>query len=733
MIPDISIEDITAALEIFDKDLRDTPEWDDWERKGNYKYAIDQNNKLYPPKFIIHLATGVPLYTFSGGSEANDFLHKKGFKVVRLNSEEESKIIQTDTIQSKFGTILTRYNTYQRGEPIGKQHEIWNLFEKLVEGFAQSGILERHPTIRIEWSAGRGRLATIPWIAFFDYRETKTTQEGVYCVFLFREDMSGVYWTLNQGVTQPKRLYGDQEGREFLKANAVRIRSELESLELSQFCLDSAIDLHTSAGLGSDYELSTIGYKLYEANSVPQDKQIIDEVDTLLTFYSGYVDSKHKVAHENNSIWIFQANPKIFDLSGALNELTELTWLVQQSKRDIRAGGQVFLWESGKNAGIVASARILEDPKEMEQNEGEKRFNIEDRKFDGIRLRVSLKLETIFLNRIKREELLAHPILSKLGIITFPNATNFAVTQEQFLALIDLIGERDGMPPKGKIVPTLINPVYTLRQLSEESLIDEAVLERWVKAIERKGQGILYGPPGTGKTFIARKLAEHIIAEGDGFAEIVQFHPAYSYEDFIQGIRPRTRKEGGLDYPVVPGRFLQFCEEALTREQACVLIIDEINRANLSRVFGELMYLLEYRDHRVPLAGGGSFKIPANVRLIGTMNTADRSIALVDHALRRRFAFIQLNPNYDILRRYHKEDGSLIENLIEIIQRLNKEIGDHRYEIGISYFLHKDLKSQIEDIWRMEIEPYLEEYFFDQPEKVDLFRWGKLQQRLMST
>ncbi|MCP4284123.1 MAG: AAA domain-containing protein, partial [Gammaproteobacteria bacterium] len=161
------------------------------------------------------------------------------------------------------------------------------------------------------------------------------------------------------------------------------------------------------------------------------------------------------------------------------------------------------------------------------------------------------------------------------------------------------------------------NPKYPLPQLAEDTGLDEDVLSRWIRAVERKGQVVLYGPPGTGKTYVAEKLAEHLIGEGDGFWELVQFHPAYAYEDFIQGIRPQS-KDGDLSYPLVPGRFLGFCRKAQLRNDTCVLIIDEINRADLARVFGELMYLLEYRQREIPLAGGGTLKIPANVRLIGT-------------------------------------------------------------------------------------------------------------------
>lgn len=180
------------------------------------------------------------------------------------------------------------------------------------------------------------------------------------------------------------------------------------------------------------------------------------------------------------------------------------------------------------------------------------------------------------------------------------------------------------------------------------------------------------------------------------------------------------------------GRFLEFCDNARSCQDRCVLIIDEINRANLSRVFGELMYLLEYRDKEVPLAGGGRFSIPSNVRIIGTMNTADRSIALVDYALRRRFAFLALYPNYDLLARFHANGTFDATGLIHILKDLNTQIADRHYEVGITFFLRRDLATSVEDVWKMEIEPYLEEYFFDQPDKVDRFRWDHVSDRILN-
>lgn len=284
--------------------------------------------------------------------------------------------------------------------------------------------------------------------------------------------------------------------------------------------------------------------------------------------------------------------------------------------------------------------------------------------------------------------------------------------------------------PCNKIIMGL-QPEYTLNECAEDTGFNETELKQLVRAIERKKQVILYGSPGTGKSFLAEKIAQHLIGGSDGFSELVQFHPAYSYEDFIQGIRPQS-KDGQLTYSMVPGRFLEFCKKAESREGICVLIIDEINRANLSQVFGELMYLLEYRDKEIPLAGGNTFSIPSNVRIIGTMNTADRSIALVDHALRRRFAFIEIRPNYDVLRKYHenRKTGFAVDGLIQVLEKLNQAIADKNYELGISFFLTEKLAEDIEDIWKMEIEPYLEEYFFDRLEKVDEFRWDEIKQQV---
>jgi MoxR-like ATPase len=272
--------------------------------------------------------------------------------------------------------------------------------------------------------------------------------------------------------------------------------------------------------------------------------------------------------------------------------------------------------------------------------------------------------------------------------------------------------------------------IYDEMKFADETDFPLELIKNWKKRLLRKKHIIIQGPPGTGKTFVAIRLAKLLVSGKYDRVDVVQFHPSYSYEDFIQGLRPKPSGQA-IIFELVDGRFVEFCRQARedSKENPWVLIIDEINRADLSRVFGELMYLLEYRDQEIPLASGGDkFKIPENVYIIGTMNTADRSIALIDHALRRRFSFIRLTPDYEVLRRHLEKFDHPAESLIAALKELNRTIDDPNYEVGISFFMNdgEKLRDHLPDIWTGEIEPYLEEYFYDQPGKVEPFRWASL-------
>lgn len=286
-------------------------------------------------------------------------------------------------------------------------------------------------------------------------------------------------------------------------------------------------------------------------------------------------------------------------------------------------------------------------------------------------------------------------------------------------------------PSKAQADPTERHPAYPLSALTEATGYPAEQVTMWLNSLRRKGQAIFYGPPGTGKTFLAREIGRHVVAEGDGLIDMIQFHQAYDYADFMEGIRPRTNAQGNLIWENRPGIFLNFCRQAAARSGPSLFIIDEINRANLSRVFGELMHLLEYRDQALTLASGERFQIPADLLLIGTMNTADQGVAPLDQALRRRFAFFQLPPDFDRLRHFHRHQTDLpLEPLITLLEEINAEINDPDTAIGITYFMTASLAADLPTIWQTEVTPLLAERFYRRPELLERYSWEAISRGL---
>ena len=278
-------------------------------------------------------------------------------------------------------------------------------------------------------------------------------------------------------------------------------------------------------------------------------------------------------------------------------------------------------------------------------------------------------------------------------------------------------------------IPQPDPPKPDLKALAEDLYLRVDFLQEINALLEEKKQVIFQGPPGTGKTYAARAIARHL-AGADHRVTLVQFHPSYAYEDFIQGYRPTP--SGAFE--LRDGPLLQAADRAgkEPRTTKHFLIIDEINRGNLAKVFGELYFLLEYRGEAMRLQySDAEFSVPSNLYIIGTMNTADRSIALVDLALRRRFAFVRFDtdeePVKGLLRRWLTANAPDMVWAADIVERANAILGDRNAAVGPSYFMKEGLtEERAKRIWKHDVLPYIEERLYGEHDRLGEFDFDKL-------
>lgn len=653
-------------------------------------------------------------------------------------------------IQEIGNTYIEEKETGEfKGAPVG------NLVKhKMVEELRN---IEELKEFKIKGSIGNGRFADIPWVAIMDTNITETTTKGIDVVFLFSSDGENVYLTLNQGAT-----YFNE--KKFKKSDIVKISNLIYKMLDSPESKPIDIDLKSETSLGKSYETTTISGFKYEINNMPDSSKIKQDLIKLLNDYklikAIFEDNNNDVGQFYNYILNSENKTKKYQSFKILFQK-----FVEQSQKNI----------INKNKSNVIQKEGLEDLEIRKVRD----FNII--KIEDINFHIHLfnngqygrkngngsgkipyicyqfsngrwaTIRTTFENY--KMSTVRITLWDEINQIELETDKSYDV--ENF----DLFSDN---PPNEYFKQFYDDYIIYIKEV--KSMVENKIVNEMTEKLLKSKNIILRGAPGTGKSYLAKQIASKIIGESTEEIEsseqfeFVQFHPNYDYTDFVEGIRPIINN-GDMGFKLKSGVFKTFCDNARKAQinydviedgekyenyienenkiKKYVFVIDEINRGEISKIFGELFFSIDpsYRgisgavktQYSNMESGSERFFIPDNVFIIGTMNDIDRSVDTFDFAMRRRFRFIEIkaNENVEMLEILEDKKEEAITRMVSLNNVISQVEGlDSNYHIGAAYFL-KLKYLNYEELWEDYLEPLLADYItgmFNEEEIMESFK-----------